>query len=189
MILHLSDLTTVVVSTVAWLVLGLASGFFFNRLPASRFTHDNFLTRPRSFESHGAFYQRHLRILSWKGRLPEAGDFFPDGFSKRHLIDRSTAHLDRFVAETRRAELVHWTNLSAGPVFLIWCGPLVGALMVVFGVAAHLPFIAIQRFNRARLQRVLVRGTSRRPHRGRDSVPSATSPRSTSGAALDPSGG
>lgn len=113
-----------------------------------------------------AFYQRHLRIGNWKDRLPEAGNFFPDGFSKRHLTSRSEQHLNRFAAETRRAELVHWTNLCAGPAFLLWCRPMVGGLMVVFGVVTHLPFIAIQRFNRQRLQRVLARSASprRRAH-------------------------
>lgn len=162
MIVHLSDQATVGLSVLAWLFVGLASGFYFSRLPVGRFAEDNFLTRPRPFEANGAFYPRQLRIRRWKDRLPEAGAFFPGGFSKRHLLSRSEQHLNRFVAETRRAEMVHWTNLCAGPVFLIWCGPLVGALMVLFGVVTHLPFIAVQRFNRARLQQVLVRSENHR---------------------------
>jgi glycosyl-4,4'-diaponeurosporenoate acyltransferase len=126
-------------------------------LPVGRFAQDNLVTRARRFEAHGAFYQRYLRIRCWKDRLPEAGAFFTGGFSKRRLIGRSEEHLNRFVAETRRAELVHWTNLCAGPVFFIWCGPLIGSLMVLFGVGAHLPFIAVQRFNRERLRQVLAR--------------------------------
>ena len=162
MILHLSDAAAVGVSIVAWLLIGLVSGYYFNRLPVSRFAHDNIVTRPRPFEADGAFYQRRLRIRRWKDRMPEAGDFFPGGFSKRHLINRSEEHLNRFVAETRRAEMVHWTNLCAGPIFLIWCRPLVGGLMVLFGVVSQLPFIAIQRFNRARLDQVLTRSENRR---------------------------
>ena len=162
MIVHLSDPAVVGVSIIAWLVIGLGSGYSFNRLPVSRFSHDNFVTRPRAFEANGAFYQRRLRIRRWKDRLPEAGDFFPGGFSKRHLNGRSEQHLNRFVAETRRAEMVHWTNLCAGPLFLIWCRPLIGGLMVLFGVVTHLPFIAVQRFNRERLQLLLVRSEHRR---------------------------
>ena len=89
--------------------------------------------------------------------LPEKGDLFRGGFSKRHLTNRSTPHLQRFVAETRRAEMVHWSNLAAGPLFLIWCPPLLGGVMVVFGVVAHLPFIAVQRYNRERLTTILAR--------------------------------
>ncbi len=162
MIVHLSDPATVGVSVVAWLVIGLTSGWYFSRAPVGRFAQDNLLTRPRSFEADGAFYQRRLRIRRWKDLLPEAGGLFPGGFSKRRLLSRSEQHLNRFVAETRRAEMVHWTNLCAGPVFFIWCGPLVGCLMVLFGIVVHLPFIAVQRFNRARLQQVLVRSEHRR---------------------------
>ncbi|CCM64328.1 MULTISPECIES: hypothetical protein [Candidatus Neomicrothrix] len=166
MILHLSDHAAVGLSVVVWLFIGLGSGFYFSRVPLGRLDQDNVITRERPFEAHGAFYQRHLRIGNWKDRLPEAGNFFPDGFSKRHLTSRSEQHLNRFAAETRRAELVHWTNLCAGPAFLLWCRPMVGGLMVVFGVVTHLPFIAIQRFNRQRLQRVLARSASprRRAH-------------------------
>jgi hypothetical protein len=84
-IVHLSDPAAVGVSVAAWLLIGLTSGYYFNRLPVSRFAHDNIVTRERSFEAHGAVYQRYLRIGRWKDRLPEAGDFFAGGFSKRHL--------------------------------------------------------------------------------------------------------
>lgn len=157
MIVHLSDPAAILVSCVAWVVIGLIPGYGLLRLPVSSFDHDTWLTRLRSFEHEGVWYQRHLRIRAWKDRLPEKGDLFPGGFSKRHLVDRSDAHLRRFVTETRRAETVHWTNLAAGPLFLVWCRPLLGACMIVFGVVAHLPFVLVQRYNRGRLQRLLRR--------------------------------
>lgn len=157
MVLQLSDGAAIVVSCVVWASIGVASGLWFHRLPLERLEHDNWLTRPRAFEAGGHWYQRRLRVRRWKDRLPEKGDLFRDGFSKRHLIDRSTPHLLRFVAETRRAEMVHWANLVAGPLFLLWCPPLLGACMIAFGVVAHLPFIVIQRYNRERLRGILAR--------------------------------
>jgi glycosyl-4,4'-diaponeurosporenoate acyltransferase len=157
MVIELSDGAAIAVSCIAWLLIGLATGWYFHRRPAERYTSDNWLTRPRRFEAGGRWYQRRLRIRSWKDKLPEKGDLFRGGFSKRHLVDRSTAHLERFVVETRRAEMVHWSNLAAGPVFLIWCPPLLGGCMIVFGVVAHLPFITIQRYNRERLLAILAR--------------------------------
>lgn len=161
MLIPLPDLVAVAVSSVMWVLIGLVTGWFFHRRSIDSLAHDGWLTRPRRFEQDGRWYQRHLRIRSWKDRLPEKGDLFPDGFSKRHLIDRSTPHLERFVAETRRAELVHWSNMAAGPLFLIWCSPLLGTCMIVFGVVAHLPFILVQRYNRARLLVVLRRRAAR----------------------------
>ena len=69
--------------------------------------------------------------------------------------DALDAALERFAAETRRAELVHWVNAAAGPLFLVWCPPVIGAVMVVFGPVVHLPFVCIQRSNRAQIERVL----------------------------------
>ncbi|MFN7149105.1 MAG: glycosyl-4,4'-diaponeurosporenoate acyltransferase [Microthrixaceae bacterium] len=161
MLIPLPDLAAVAVSCVAWVLIGLVTGWFLHRRSIASLEHDGWLTRPRRFEQDGRWYQRNLRIRRWKDRLPEKGDLFPDGFSKRHLIDRSTPHLERFVAETRRAELVHWSNMAAGPLFLIWCSPLLGACMIAFGVIAHLPFIVIQRYNRARLLVVLRRRAAR----------------------------
>jgi glycosyl-4,4'-diaponeurosporenoate acyltransferase len=156
-LIELSDAVAIAVSSAAWVLIGLVTGWHFHRQPPERFAHDDWLTRPRRFEAGGRWYQRRLRIRSWKDKLPEKGDLFRGGFSKRHLVDRSTAHLERFVIETRRAETVHWSNLAAGPAFLIWCPPLLGGCMIVFGVVAHLPFITIQRYNRERLQAILAR--------------------------------
>jgi glycosyl-4,4'-diaponeurosporenoate acyltransferase len=156
-LIQLSDALAIAVSSLMWVLIGLATGWHYHRLPPEHFADDNWLTRPRAFEQGGRWYQRRLRIRSWKDKLPEKGDLFRGGFSKRHLTNRSTSHLQRFVVETRRAEMVHWSNLAAGPVFLIWCPPLLGGVMVVFGIVAHLPFITVQRYNRERLTTILAR--------------------------------
>lgn len=161
MLIELPDGAAIVVSCLAWVLIGVVTGWAWLRVPDARLAADGWLTRPRRFEDDGRWYQRHLRIRSWKDRLPEKGDLFRGGFSKRHLVDRSSEHLERFVVETRRAELVHWSNLAAGPLFLLWCRPLLGACMVLFGVVAHLPFIAVQRYNRERLVALLRRRSMR----------------------------
>lgn len=170
-LLRLSDGTAVAVSVLAWALIGVVSGWLWHRVPVARLSSDGRITRPRRFEDGGRWYQRRLRIRAWKDRLPEKGDLFRGGFSKRHLVDRSTPHLQRFVVETRRAELVHWTNMAAGPLFLVWCRPLIGACMVAFGVVAHLPFVLVQRYNRLRLDALLERrrrrgATDRQPRTG-----------------------
>ncbi len=157
MLIALTDELAVLASIIAWVLIGLVTGLWFHRRPIEHLQTDNWLTRPRPFEAGGRWYQRRLHIRSWKDKLPEKGDLFRGGFSKRHLVDRSTPHLRRFVAETRRAEMVHWSNMGAGPLFWIWCSPFLGGCMVVFGVVAHMPFITIQRYNRERLTSILGR--------------------------------
>lgn len=156
LVVELSAPQAVLASCVAWTVVGVLSGLVADSLSGDRLRRDNWVTRLRTWEEDGRVYER-LRIRAWKDRLPERGAVSGRGFSKRRLGDRSTAHLERFVVETRRAELVHWANALAGPVFLVWCPPALGLVMVAFGPTVHLPFVVIQRYNRGRLLRLLAR--------------------------------
>ena len=161
MLVHLTPLAAVLVSSAAWALFGVTSGYVAHRMPDARLDHDSWLTRPRRFEAGGRWYERRLHIARWKDRLPEWGALFPGGTSKRQLPGRTDADLERFAVETRRAETVHWANLAVGPLFLLWCPPVIGAAMVAFGVLAHAPFICIQRYNRARIERTLTRRRNR----------------------------
>jgi glycosyl-4,4'-diaponeurosporenoate acyltransferase len=141
----------------AWLAIGLVTGWVGHRLPLRLVSRDTWLTRLRARERGGRVYERRLRISRWKDSLPEAGALFRGGFSKRHVLDRSTGHLVRFTAETRRAEYVHWMHIAAASLFFVFVPAWLAALMVVFALLVHLPFVAIQRYNRARLLRTLAR--------------------------------
>ncbi len=147
--------------STAWVVIGVASGFLVHRLSIASLNHDTWMTRLRAFECDGRFYERHLDIRRWKDRLPEAGATFRGGFSKRAVTGRSSHHLVRFAAETRRAEYVHWMNAAAGPAFLLFLPLWGGVLMTAFSLAVHMPFVVIQRYNRARLLRTLARRAAR----------------------------
>jgi glycosyl-4,4'-diaponeurosporenoate acyltransferase len=157
MLIPLSDGWAIVVGSVMWAVISVAVGYAMHRAPVARFSHDNAVTRLRPFEADGRFYERVTRIRRWKRYLPEGGDFYEGGFNKRHLRGRTDAHLQRFVAETRRAEMTHWVVMWSGPVFWVWSTFWLGWIMVGFGVVANLPCIIAQRYNRARLLRVLSR--------------------------------
>lgn len=147
---------TVVADAAVWTGWSAVVGYACHRLPPERLDHDGRLTRLRPFERDGRFYER-FGIRRWKDRVPEAGDLFRGGVSKRHLPGRDAAGLARFVAETRRAELVHWLVPVITPVFALFNPAPLMAAMVVYAVAANVPFVAIQRYNRARALRVLRR--------------------------------
>ena len=148
---------TVVVDVAAWGAFHAATGYAAHRLGDQRLAHDGPLLRLRSFESGGRWYRRRLRIHRWKDRLPEAGDLFTGGVSKRALPSYDAAGLQVFARETRRAELTHWWAMACGPLFVLWNPPLASGLLVAYGVLVNLPFIAIQRYNRFRIQSLLQR--------------------------------
>lgn len=148
---------TVLVDIAAWGAFHAATGYAAHRLGDARLSREGWLLRPRRFEAGGRWYRRRLRIHRWKDRLPEAGALFAGGVSKRQLPAYDAAGLRAFARETRRAELAHWWALACGPLFVLWNPPLAAALLVTYGVLVNLPFIAIQRYNRQRIQALQAR--------------------------------
>ena len=144
------------VSISVWVGGSVAIGLWAARQPASRFRCTGWLLRLRPWEAGGRAYERWLRIKAWKDVLPEAGSWL-GGESKRALPTHDRAGLTRFVPELGRAETVHWVSLATGPLHLLWCPTWLGLCMVAFGFG-NLPFVAVQRYNRARIQRALARG-------------------------------
>jgi glycosyl-4,4'-diaponeurosporenoate acyltransferase len=151
---------TIVVDVIAWGVFHSATGYAAYRLDDSRLSRDGWLLRQRRFET-GRWYRRRLRINRWKDKVPEAGDLFRGGVSKRHLPAYDVAGLQLFVRETRRAELAHWWAMLCGPLFVLWNPPLAAGLLIGYGVVANLPFILIQRYNRFRTQPLIERRSAR----------------------------
>jgi len=154
-VVHLPNVATVVFDVVAWGIVHATTGYLVHRLPARSLRRDNWLFRARRIERDGRLYTRILHIRRWKDRLPEAGALFAGGVSKRHLPATDVAGLERFAVETRRAELGHWLTAAAGPLFVLWNPLWIGLVMVGYGMAVNAPFIAIQRYNRLRVARVL----------------------------------
>jgi glycosyl-4,4'-diaponeurosporenoate acyltransferase len=115
-----------------------------------RFTTDGWLSRAWRWERDGACYER-LRVRRWKDRLPNVGG------AKSAIGDRSTSALDRFVVETRRAEWVHWMIVAIVPLFAAWNPAWAMPLVLLIALAFNLPCIVVQRYNRLRLRRVLLR--------------------------------
>jgi glycosyl-4,4'-diaponeurosporenoate acyltransferase len=145
----------VVVDSLVWAGWSAMVGFVISRAPQRAFERDTVVTRLRAFERQGRIYEP-LRIRRWKDHLPEAGALF-GGVSKRALPSGARSGLVRFAAETRRAEIVHWAILVLAPVFLVWNPVPLALAMAGYAVAANVPCLIVQRYNRARIARVLDR--------------------------------
>ncbi len=157
-IVHLSRWWTLVLDVAVWAAWSTLAGYLTHLLPAGRLDHDTALFRLRPAERDGRLYERWLRVKRWKDALPEAGALFAGGFSKRRIVRRDRSHLERFVVETRRAELTHWMVMAAAPFFFLWNPWWAGIVMIGYALVADVPCITVQRYNRARLLRVLGRG-------------------------------
>jgi len=160
-IVHLGNWAMVGIDIAAWGAIHAGTGYLAHRLPESFCRRETWLTTSRWWERSGRLWTV-LRVHSWKDRLPEAGNVFEGGVSKRSLPGFDDAGLLQFAASTRRAEIGHWSAAACSPIFLIWNPLWISGVMVAYGLAVNAPFIAIQRYNRLRVSRVLVRRASRR---------------------------
>jgi glycosyl-4,4'-diaponeurosporenoate acyltransferase len=141
---------TIALNVGGWLLIQWGLAWAFTRLPAAWFKPGTAF----AWERGGRFYEDRFRIKQWKDRLPDAARWFEGGFAKGALAKTAPDYLRRFAAETWRGELCHWCALGCAPALFLW-NPWWGDLVMVgYALLANLPCILVQRYNRARLQRL-----------------------------------
>jgi len=158
-LVHVSTGVAVALDAAAWASWSFVVGLVGARLTSTTVAHDSWLTRTRRFECDARCYEA-VGIRRWKDSLPEFGAF-AGGRSKRHLPGHDADSLATFAGEARRAEYVHWAIIAALPAFAMWNPASLFAAMVAYAVAANIPCIAIQRYNRVRIGRIARRATAR----------------------------
>jgi glycosyl-4,4'-diaponeurosporenoate acyltransferase len=143
----------IILNIAGWPVIQFGLAWAFTRMPVDWFRSGG--GRPR--ERGEQFYERVLGIKRWKDQLPAAARWFGGGFAKGALAANNPDYLRRFVRETWRGELCHWVALGFAPVFFLWNPWWADLIMVGYALLANLPCILVQRYNRLRLLRLLVR--------------------------------
>ncbi|MEY4298141.1 MAG: hypothetical protein RLZZ423_1320 [Cyanobacteriota bacterium] len=93
----------------------------------------------------------------WTRWIPDAGPALPGGIRKASLARRDPQALRRLIAETRRAELVHWALWPAWLLTALWLPPPGVLINLLFATAFNLPCLLLQRLNRGRLRWLLWR--------------------------------
>lgn len=157
MLIELPTVWVVVLNVAGWPVIQLALAWIFTSLPTGWFV----APRPYQWERGGRFYETVFAIKSWKDRLPDASGWFRAGFAKANLASHTPDYLRRFIAETWRGELCHWAALGFAPAFFLWNPWWADLVMLAYAIVANIPCILAQRYNRARLQRLLARQSPR----------------------------
>jgi glycosyl-4,4'-diaponeurosporenoate acyltransferase len=139
---------------LGWPIIHLAVASVALRLPPHLFAQDNWITAPRRWEREGRLYRDWTGIRRWKSFLPDGAPWF-GGFAKKSIDSRDASYIGQFLLETRRAELAHWCMLLCLPLFFFWNPLWACMVMTTYGLAANLPCILAQRYNRLALCRVL----------------------------------
>lgn len=140
-------------NVLLWPILHIAIGFAVLSISPQNFASDTWLTAPRDWEQDGLVYRSWFAIRKWKSLLPDGAPWL-GGAAKRNLVSRDPTSIAQFMIETRRAEIAHWFMLGCLPIFLIWNPPWARWVMLVYALAANLPCILAQRYNRLVLNRI-----------------------------------
>lgn len=151
-----------VVNLLGWPVIHLSIASIFLCLPSTWFKTDRWLTAPHRWERRGLLYRDRFAVRSWKALLPDGAPWL-GGLARKKLRSRDPAYLSRFLLETRRAELAHWCMLACLPLFFLWNPPWACGVMSLYALAANLPCIVAQRYNRIVLARLVARTGTRTP--------------------------
>ena len=153
-------------NAASWIAVQMGFAWVGTRMPVQRFEREFWWSRSFWFEAEGRLYEQIFRIKAWKDASPDGASWFEGGFPKRRLKSRHTDYIARFVAETRRGEAVHWAVIFTLPFFIALNPPEAAPVSIAYALAANLPFIAIQRYNRIRMNRVLEMKKRRHHHVG-----------------------
>jgi glycosyl-4,4'-diaponeurosporenoate acyltransferase len=155
-LLHLPTSWTILVDFVAWFVIHMGVVYLAVRIPSRYFHPESRLFRLRTWEDGGHTYQKVFKIKKWKEILPDGAPLLGSrGFPKKKLRGKSPDFLNSFLQETCRAEFTHWVILLFAPFFFFWNPLWVGFFMIFYALAENIPLIMAQRYNRARLRRII----------------------------------
>jgi glycosyl-4,4'-diaponeurosporenoate acyltransferase len=155
MLIRLPAAWIVSLNIAGWLFIQLGLAWAFTQMPSGWFNPG----AARDWEEDGRYYERTFAIKRWKDRLPDGARWFSGGFAKGVLSARDPDYLRRFIRETRRSELCHQMAIYCAPVFSLWNPWWATLVIFVYAVAANLPCILVQRYNRVRLTRIFTTRT------------------------------
>ena len=145
----------ILLDIVAWAIIHTAMSNICYKLSDSFFNEDKGIYKTKKWENQGKIYEQVFKIKRWKNKLPDGDSILRTGFPKKNLSNRTPDYLQRFVLETRRAELAHWLQIAAVPIFFVWNEWWVVLIMFLYALSVNIPCIMAQRYNRPRLMKYL----------------------------------
>lgn len=151
--IELSIWWIVTLNCAGWPMIQVGLAWFFTRMPAEWFH------APSKLAGEEWLYRHVFHVRRWKDSLPDAAGWFAGGFAKRSLATAEPDYLMSFIRETWRGELCHWCALAFVPIFFLWNPWWADLVCLAYAIAANLPCIIVQRFNRLRMLKLLGRMT------------------------------
>ncbi len=140
-----------------WPFFHVSAALLCLRIPDRFFSKEAGLFKSHPWERNGGVYEDVFRIRRWKHLLPDGAALFRSGYRKKRLADFTRTNLEKFLVESRRAELGHWLSMVPFWIFGLMAPFAVVPCMLAYALAANLPCIMAQRFNRPRIESLILR--------------------------------
>ncbi len=132
------------------LVFQLSGALIALAVPDRWYERNHWMFRLRKFEKSGEFYDRVFRVSRWKKYLPDGGKY-----KKKHLNDMSPKGLEKFIIESKRAELSHILGFIPFFAFILFTPWYTWPILLVYALLVNIPCWMAQRYNRPRVERLL----------------------------------
>ena len=149
------DWAVITLDILLWLVIHMVIAKLSNEIPMTYFEKGRKLFHIKNPKRSARFYENIIKIKSWKKYLPDGAKIFNEGFEKKSLKDTSEEYLERFILESKRAELSHYLQMLPVPIFFLFNFWWVGLIMIGYALLVNLPCVFAQRYNRPRFEYVL----------------------------------
>ncbi|MHA6253256.1 glycosyl-4,4'-diaponeurosporenoate acyltransferase CrtO family protein [Oceanobacillus sp. CAU 1775] len=147
----------ILVNIFAWGFLHFFISYLCFLIPIDFFKKDLSGFRIAGWEKDGALWNNIFHVKKWKKHLIDGSSIVKQSYNKSNLHGTKKYALAEFAAETKRAELTHWLLIPPALLFFLWNPMWAGWVMVAYALIANLPFIITQRYNRARIEKIIMR--------------------------------
>lgn len=148
---YFPDWITILSYIFLWPLMQVSIIMIGNKISDIHFDPNRFWLKTRRWEDNGDFYKRVFQIHKWKHLLPDGAKTHAAGFQKKHLRTLDPVYIQKFIAETGRAEIFHWLQIVPFWIFGLWSPFFVIWIMLGYALIVNLPCIIAQRYNRPRL--------------------------------------
>jgi len=119
------------------------------------FYRNNKIKDIKVFQKREKFYENIFKIKFWKDKIPQY--IGKNGFSKKNFKSFNFSYLKEFIAETYRGEIYHAECCMIIPLLFFASSLNIAICLSIFIIFINLPCIFIQRYNRARLRKLLIK--------------------------------
>ena len=150
-----------ILNGILWFCAHMYISKLFLRINDQHYIDGPLKLRSFNFEDKGTVYQKYFKVKSWKDKMPEGSQFFTNTYNKRELKNNSPETINEFLVEVNRAEITHWGILFTLPIVLLFNPRWTYKIHSIYALAANIPFIIIQRYNRPRFEAIQQRHNSK----------------------------